>query len=534
MALSNTTIWEVQTGGSDTLNGGAFDPGQTAGMFTDGAATAALTTAPVFTSASYTFLPADVGAWVFIGAGTNWSIGWYQITSVSGGAATLVASIGTVPLPASTAVLSTRVPQSMNTVAGCATVTSPTGATWSIDYSQQAAAQFTYTDLASAGTGLTVSSAAKPFAKQQVGNMIVIASGTNFNVGRYVIASVAAAVATVVGPTNITTGAGASGVGGQGGALAHPSKAAGAGILSFHYIFVKNGTYLITTTTGNVSGGTFTGFSTACTFIGYGTNRHPFNTDTKPLLQYQAALSTATLFATGHGFVNFACDGNNQTAAKLVSNINLLWRCSFTGFNTNSGGLTAAVECTATGNSAGIFSNLAILCEAYANTATPFAASSGNWFNCLSYNNTGATTDGFANGSAINCVSYANGRRGFGVMVLCWNCYAEGNTTEGYNNGNVNVLNKNCAGYNNTTSLFITPALGQSYQMVQGALPVTSGSALVNPGSANFALNATALRGALLRAAGFGSYPRELTIGYPDIGAAQHLTGTRPQMNLGI
>ena len=35
MALSASTIWEVETGGSDTANGGAFDPSQTAGMFTD-------------------------------------------------------------------------------------------------------------------------------------------------------------------------------------------------------------------------------------------------------------------------------------------------------------------------------------------------------------------------------------------------------------------------------------------------------------------------------------------------------------------
>jgi len=33
MALAATTQWEVRNGGSDTANSGAFDPGQTAGMF---------------------------------------------------------------------------------------------------------------------------------------------------------------------------------------------------------------------------------------------------------------------------------------------------------------------------------------------------------------------------------------------------------------------------------------------------------------------------------------------------------------------
>jgi len=89
MALSATTIFEVETGGSDTLNGGAFDPGQTAGMLTDGAATSATGTAPVFTSASYNFVAGDVGAWIYIASGTNWIPGWYKISSVGSNAATL-------------------------------------------------------------------------------------------------------------------------------------------------------------------------------------------------------------------------------------------------------------------------------------------------------------------------------------------------------------------------------------------------------------------------------------------------------------
>src|SRR5690349_16220768 len=114
-------------------------------MNTDGAATSATGTAPVFSSASYNFVAGDVGAWVYIASGTNWTPGWYQIASVASNTATLEATAGV-------AYLAYITPTTAN---GCATTTSPTGATWTIDYSQQNAAQCTYTDLASAGAGAT-------------------------------------------------------------------------------------------------------------------------------------------------------------------------------------------------------------------------------------------------------------------------------------------------------------------------------------------------------------------------------------------
>src|SRR5262245_15878555 len=124
MALAATTIWAVDTGGDDTNFSGAFDPGQTAGMFTDGAATSATTSAPVFTSASYNFVAGDAGAWLYVASGTNWIPGWYKIASVSLNAATLTATIGQ-------AVKSTSgVVSGPSTATGCATTGSPTGATW--------------------------------------------------------------------------------------------------------------------------------------------------------------------------------------------------------------------------------------------------------------------------------------------------------------------------------------------------------------------------------------------------------------------
>ena len=68
MALSASTTWEVRTTGGSG-NGGGFNVGNT-GMAADLAATVATGTAPVVTSASYSFVAGDAGA-LFIKSGTK-------------------------------------------------------------------------------------------------------------------------------------------------------------------------------------------------------------------------------------------------------------------------------------------------------------------------------------------------------------------------------------------------------------------------------------------------------------------------------
>jgi len=507
-ALSGSTIWEVETGGSDTLNGGAFDPSQTAGMNTDGAATSATGTAPVFTSASYNFVAGDVGAWIYIASGTNWTAGWYKISLVASNAATLNATIGQAVLKGNT---------SMSTANGCAATASPTGATWTIDYSQQSSAQFAYTDLASAGTGLTVSSVAHPFGKQQVGNSLVVTGGTNFNTGWFVLASIGALnVATVIGPTNITTGAGASGTGGLGGAFASPGGVAALPVSNT--VFLQSGTYSITTASTNVSGGCWANNSATVVLVGYSTNRIYANTDTKPLMQIASGVSTTTLFAGGNGttIVNIAADGNNQTSAKPSNAAAVFFRCSFTRFNVAAAGAMYLL-CSATANSATAFVSSCFGCEAYSNTATPFAASLA--VGCLSYNNTGGSTDGFTVGQrsmTANSVAVGNGRNGFGStnnQSVVVNCIAEANAGMGYSQGAL----FNCGAYNNTGGATTNPG---KYPFP--TLIVPTGSFFVNAAATNFALNNLVNQGALARAAGIlGAFPVAATTGYQDIGAAQ-------------
>lgn len=526
MALAGTTIWEVETGGSDTVNGGAFDPGQTLGMLADGAATSATGTAPVFSSASYNFVAGDAGAWLYVASGTNWIPGWYKIASVAANAATLNGTIGQAVLKGF----------SLSTVAGCATVASPTGATWAIDYSQQSAAQFAYTDLASVGSGLLVSSVAKPFGKQQVGNSLVITGGTNFNTGRYVIASVSVGlVATVVGPTNITSAAGVNGTGGQGGALASTGQAA-AGFVNSNVMFIKAGTYTVTSASTNVAAGCVSLASTAMRMEGYGSVRTDMGTP--PLIQASGISTFALIALAGNGIVqNLTLDGAALTSSRGLNCTGgtFLFCYKIAALNcTNNGFLTNSVQtftllCRATGCSTqpAFVVQHAFACEAYSNTVTGFAPGNSSVLSrCLAYNNSGASTDGFgptAQTNLDNCSAYGNGRDGFraaasGVAML--NCLSEANTGIGFNAAGFSTRLVNCAAFNNTggnTSLTTTSA-----DLNLGFITGTA-SFFVNPGSGNLALNNTAGGGAAVRAAGIpGTFLSGTTTGYLDLGAAQH------------
>jgi len=112
MALAATTIWELRTtGAASNLCGGGFNPANTGNSggpgtdysqqnspqyhFTDLASANGTSSTPSVTSASHSFVGADCGNLLYISAGTNWTTGWYEIVSVSGGAAVLDRACGT-------------------------------------------------------------------------------------------------------------------------------------------------------------------------------------------------------------------------------------------------------------------------------------------------------------------------------------------------------------------------------------------------------------------------------------------------------
>lgn len=517
MALVGTMVAEVRVGGSDTNNGGFFDFA-IGNKSTNLAATSANTTAPVVTSASYNFVAADVGAWIYVAGGTNWIKGLYQIVSVASNAATLNATAGQYYLA------DTNGPYALGTVDGCATVASPTSGTWSVDYTQQDSAQKTYTDLVQAST-TTLTSAANPFSVNQIGNTISITGGTGtWTTQRVYITNVSGTTATV--DKTLGGSGGTAGTGGLGGAFATPGKVAGL-IVSGMDVFIKYSatTYDITTASTNVAGGSLalsTGGSTTNWSIwsGYDSFRYLGNSDTnRPTIKITGAISSVTVINATQQyqiFSNLIIDCNSKsTTIGVYMNTSNMHTISCKVMNCTSYGILAGSStnrvfgCTATGcsgNGAFYIAGVAAFCEAYNNTVHGFSAGATGavFVNCNAYSNSGASTDGFNDGNgntvytAINCTAYGNGRADFAagqgggsVGHSFINCVSEGSGTVGWRTGSANdgCLLFNCAGYHPSGTNYTTTDIRLLSSFVAG-----SSSFFTNAGSADFRLTNSSLK----------------------------------------
>jgi hypothetical protein len=443
MALASTTIWEVQYGGSDSICGGAFDP-VTGTRPTDLAGTNATTASPVVTSASYTFVSGDIGSWLYIKSGTNWTPGWYQIASVSAGAATLTASIGSVFL------LSFNEPSDVNLVVGCATTASPTSGTWSIDYSQQSSAQFTLTGLSGSSTTVILLSTA---TKAMVGNIIQITGGTSFTTGFYLITAAAAGTSITVDRACNTSGTAGTAV--IGGAVASVGKAiVSQGLACVIFQKYNASPFLITSASTNISGGCWA--PTARTHIyGYDTKRHNINTDVNMPTNQASSISTAVIVAAAHVIKNITIDGNSLTSIRGFNSNLQAFNC--VALNCTNGGFVAvntthtqclaigcstgvafnacqAINCAAINCSAGGFTTCSTICCYAIGCSTGFLIALPNTISCTAY---GCSGDGFIfnttdTDTIHNCISYGNTGKGFNLNAKLgtglYNCAAGGNT----------------------------------------------------------------------------------------------------------
>lgn len=542
MAFGAITIWEVQTGGDDTNNGGGFDCGAT--FPTDGTTDAGTgnTTAPVFSSASYNFVAGDVNAWLFIKAGTNSIPGFYQIASVASNKATLTATAGQALIAAGAAFTASGSLKA-STANGIATVGTPTNLTWGIDYSQQVTAQISFTDMVIDATTNTIfTSVAHPVGKNFIGNVIKVTAGTGFTVQRVSVQSTSGTQATV--DKSLGTLGSTGGTGGLGGALASPGLA-GSVMATGHNMHIKSGTYTVTSASTNVAAGCLDlGSLSQHGVTGYQTRR--VDDGTMPLLQ-ASGISTFTLVAgsTNNSLLrNLSVDGATLTSSQgfnLKGGVQYRLKASnctnFGIVSTNNPTTLVAGFATGCTTQGGIGTNGAtgsrfVGCEATANTCPGFLLQNGSaCVRCLSYANTGATTDGFQTAALVtfgHCVAYGNGRDGFriatGSGVVLQNTIAEANTSAGYNfTGFIDpVLLSKVAYYNNGTDL------SNFTNAVNIIVPVSTliagtGTFFINAASGNFALNATAGAGAAARAAAdLGLFPDGTTTGYLDVGAAQH------------
>ena len=389
------------------------------------------------------------------------------------------------------------------------------------DYSQQNNAQKSGADLTMhATTNTKVSPVAAKVAAADVGNLIYIASGTNWTAGFYEITAQDGGDPGYWTLDRSPNAAGDANLGTykMGGGLASPGLVSAAAVGS-NIAFIKYGSYSITSATPSIAGGCIAGWSYGLV-CGYDTTRTVSNQDAnRPTLTLAAEVSSATMVAVssrrlildgagntssrGCSALVEGCSGSNFTNSAFNS---WAFNCHATGCSAVVAFASLAVGCTATGNSIASFGSYSFHCLAWANTATPFYSSSAPaCIYCSAYGNTGATTDGFytlsSSGSIfLGCISEANGRYGFhGGATSYKQHYAI-----------------NCAHYNNTS----VGVYGVAVEI--GTITLT-GSPFVDAVNANFALNNTAGAGAACRAAGYpATFPLGLTASYRDIGAAQH------------
>lgn len=404
------------------------------------------------------------------------------------------------------------------------------------DYSQQDAkntvgSDISTTDAVAVGT-TTITSLTANFGTSIVGNIVYFAGGTGSIAGQWRQVTARASTTSITIDTAIAASTGMTM--NIGGALASPGQL-GAIFVNNNVAYIKNGTYSITSASTNVSGGCWSNSNTG-RIIGYGTIRAFGNIDTSPLLQVN--VSTTTLWNGSQLVYNLNLDGNSQTAAKPIAN-GIWFNCQFRNFNVSPTGGPVFIGCLSTGNSITIFmGSSAYYCEAYANTASGFTPASGSVINCLSYGNTGGSSDGFtANASNstrfLNCVAYGNGRNGFtggeSTITTFQNCIAESNTGVGFTNGdptNNIVTATNCGFFSNTGGNITAPGTTLSTYAINCI--TGSGSFFTNAAAADFSLNNTSGAGASLREAGTVTvasqlYPRGLTRSYLSIGAAEPL-----------
>lgn len=533
MALASTGILNIHPGGSDN-NPGYFNPGATA-LASDLTATGGTSNAPVVSSASYSFGAGDVGALVYVKSGTNWTPGWYRITSVSAGAATLDATLGN-------GVLASQIP---TTAAGVGTTSTLSGGSWLLDYSQQDTANLALSDVVTNGT-TTVTSATGGFKNVHRGNGINVAGTV------YEISSVTNSTTIVIDRT-VTTATGQSG--NVGGALGSPGKAAGQQALG-NAVWLKSGaTYLVDPqATVNTSGGPIAKTSweptpgTPGIWHGYSTSRTIGNTGTKPVLQASRAGATATYL--------MSLQGNNPS--EIIENIELDG-ASFANVNglNLAGGAHRRVRnlkihhCVIGLNFAGVGSSLEVsYCSSstaalqhsagsihsssiHHNTGPGYQATANGvtLANSLIYSNTGVgANEGGSTGTYFNNTFYNNGGTGlfFGGSGItrgseAINSVFYGNGSAGIDLGSVgNALVLNCAGGNNTGGNTTNGTVG--LQIVNFVtltanpfdttlIAALTGTSTLAQQFAAFALNNTTGGGASLRGAG--------TPAYLDIGAVQ-------------
>jgi parallel beta helix pectate lyase-like protein len=426
------------------------------------------------------------------------------------------------------------------------------------DYSQQDAAQYTFTDLASTNATTNpciVSSASHNFVAADVGNGLQITNGTNWNAGWYQIVSVSSNNATLDracgGVASITGGTYA-----VGGALATWATAIGTAgtAIAGNTVWVKSGTFTLTAAVTLQNSGT----ETAGPIIvhGYHTTRGDQD-GTQPLLT-TATNSTSLINPNAKLRWQFINLHMTNTAGTRASGFN----CTAGGApgymaftNLVMDGFSTAFLCGNIGAANGI--NNSVLQNSEVKNCTgngiEFGGTAVFIMNNYIHGNTGSGIDTGASLGSANIIGNfvaSNSSRGIkhdndtATNMILINNTVYSNTSDGiyspltsasslefilmnnviYGNGGfgVNITNSTTAGILiNQNNAYGSNTSGARSGIAAGANDVTL-TADPLTSSTNAALNNTAGGGAACRAAGFAGVMTAGGTGYIDIGALQH------------
>lgn len=395
MALGAATLWEMNSGATaSNANGGGFNPGN-AGMLTNLAGVSGCNTStPVVSSASYNFVAADVGNWLYIKSGTNWTPGFYKIASVASNQATLTAGVGTADQPSLGFYYA-------NTVAGCATTATPSSGTFSIDYSRSTAAisSTAVSDYTAVGASLTLTSATAAFTPVMAGNIFfqsTTGTGAFGVIGRYEVATYVNATTVTLDRTPNTGTASVATTGKIGGALSLGSSddAIFETIIAGNIAYVKGNT---TFTLGGAVSIASAGTAIApINIVGYASQRGDNPTgSTRPIfalgssafamgtywnMNYMQGTGTGTsIFGVGNGIVT------RYVWVKAINSSTTINRVGFLGGNNG-------MNC--------------IACEAISYRGVAIQSAFGILFGCYVHDSNEGFAEATTNGSyaLVNCI----------------------------------------------------------------------------------------------------------------------------------
>lgn len=322
--------------------------------------------------------------------------------------------------------------------------------------------------------------------------------------------------------------------GAMGGAFATPGKAAAVATVSGNKIWVKDGTYTLTTSTPGSGGPAKFASQVSCEMEGYSATRGDkaatptlnAGAQTGVKLFERQGLATGTYFST---IINMKADGNsgaNNIGFFGVATSDGCESCLAINCTTGFSVIFLAIKCYAESCTTGFNISLCVWCTANL-CGTGFANITFNRpaINCLAY---ACTVDGFAAEATalavqfINCTADSNAGNGFNFGSLIGraiNCLATNHSGAGdtgfVTSGVSRVVLINCAGYNNTTNFSGT------YLRNQSSIALTA-DPYVNQAGADFRPNATTGGGLSLREAAIGVYGQTI---HSDVGALQGQRG---------